>query len=178
MRHTLKSRYGRKGLCLRFWERGTLLDVSSVVCVTTTCDICIPRVSAVSSHSSGTCRMLSARSSTTRSRPPPPRDTHLLAIEQHGQIVRHFSLVANNPRERTGRRCACKWLIAALTASKQSALAPQLLQVSFGCSVCVRSTWTAIVWGRCARGHVERWWGLESLERSCRAADRLDGGIR
>jgi hypothetical protein len=117
------------------------------------------RVSASSSQSSGTCGFLSAfprgTSATTCNA---VSRTHLLAVQQHRQVIRHFAPVPNNPRKRvaTSSPRTAEVCRAAIAASKHSALPPQLLQLSFIAQFLGRCAWCAWSAAPAARGGAAR----------------------
>lgn len=108
------------------------------------------------------------------------RATHLLAIQQHGQIVRHLALVAHNPGKRVAASSsgACTADVCqAAVGAKQAALAPQLLQLALVAHVQAGRAWAAAeaAGRRAARRHIEMGRRLERLQR--RRADWLDGEL-
>ena len=110
----------------------------------------------------------------------PVSRTHLLAVQQHRQVIRHFAPVPNNPRKRvaTSSPRTAEVCGAAIAASEHPALPPQLLQLSFIAQFLGRCAWCA--WsaapaarGGAARGDIEVWRWFERFE-SWRT-HRLDG---
>lgn len=105
--------------------------------------------------------------------------THLLAVEQHRQVVWHLALVPNNPRRRTvvpSRSSTTEIVHAGVASSKKTALPPQLHQLPLIAG-------NAEVWcPRAASKSTRRRTARRDIELrrefawiKCWRADRLDG---